>query len=75
MNRVDKQIIATVNHGRGQVVVAGSGVRDLMAVMGASYRTLGSGAVVIDVAEIGGLEVACSATHRPLRIQSKRVSP
>lgn len=73
MNRFDRQITATVNQVRGQVIVSGVGVQDLMAVMEARYRTLGSGAVVIDVAEIGALEVACAATNRPLRIQSKRV--
>lgn len=74
MNRDDRQITATVNAARGQIVVAGSGVQDLMAVMGTSYRTLGSGAVVIDATQLGALEVACAVTHRPLRIQAKRVT-
>lgn len=72
MGRLAKQVVATVNPERRQVIVSGADINGLMVTIEADYRTLGSGAVVIGINDLGALEVACFAEGRPIRIQSRR---
>lgn len=65
---------ATVNAARRYVVVAGEDVQAVVALARVRYRTLGSGAVVIELDDLGDLEAACVILHRPVRIQSKRAA-
>lgn len=75
MSRIGDLVIAIVNPTRGHAVISAGRVQDLMVTAGAKYRTLPSGAVIIDLAALGDIEAACTVMHRPLRIQHKRVKP
>lgn len=65
-------VVATVDQHRHQVIVTGRDVNDIAVVAEIAYRTTGSGAVVIDLDDLGAVEIACAIRHRPVRIQSRR---
>lgn len=67
-------VVATVDQAHGSVFVSADDVSGLLAPAGVRYRITGSGGAIIAIADLGDVEVACAATFRPIRIQSKRVT-
>lgn len=73
MSGIGKQVVATEDRGRPQVIVSGSDLVDLVTLAETRFRVLGSGAIVIDLDDLGALEVACATRRRPIRIRSRKV--
>lgn len=65
-------VVATVDRGRGSVLVSGTNIVDLIEAANVRYRITGSGAAIIAETDLTDVEVACAASFRPIRIQSKR---
>jgi len=65
-------VVATIDQVRGDVFVSADDVSGLLATANVRYRITGSGGAIIDSADLTDLEVACAASLRPIRIQSRR---
>lgn len=73
MSRLGRQVVATVDRRYGRVILNGQDVLDIAELAGATYRVLGSGAIVVSLTDLAEVEAACAARYRPIRIQSRRV--
>jgi len=73
MSRRGLLVVATVDAIRGNVFVSADNVIGLLETANVRYRITGSGGAIITSADLTDLEVACTATFRPIRVQARRV--
>lgn len=70
--RGERLVRVVVDAHRSTAWIAGVGVPPLLDANRIGYRTLGRGAVVIDLGDLPDFEAACAASSKAVRITARK---